>query len=307
MTLTLAKPKRRSIEPKERRLLTNEWGAKCAYCEKQSGPFAIDHIVPHSRGGSCDIENLCLSCVRCNQRKKDNPLPEFYEGLLLSIAARKAARIRKVLSSKMNGQPRKSRTYGKPRCAREAVFGREYVSDYMTARAMGHTAPVTAAQLLNYERLVSEAATLRQSLKSSKEAIRHNRPQGTFNPQERWERHVKEIYQVNADAADRTHKTEKAFKASYDACKSAFVASINAVGDVLCAIHVVPYAAALDAHAAADADLNLVVDRIIGEVYAARDLTFESIEAATSAEVAYYTKLKGYKAVTARRAVEVLA
>jgi 5-methylcytosine-specific restriction endonuclease McrA len=288
---TLAKPQRRSITQKERRLLTNAWGAQCAYCESRNGPFDIDHIVPHSRGGSCDIENLCLSCYRCNQRKKASPLPQFYEGLLLSIATRKAARIRKVLAGTME-----SKTYGKPRCAREAVFGREYVRKYMKTRARGSTAPVTADQLLNYERLVSEAATLRQSLKSSKEATRHNRHQGTFNPQERWERHVKEIYQINADAADRTHKIEKAFKATCDACKAAYVASIHAVGDALCAIHVVPYAAALNAHATADADLNLVVDRIIGEVYAARDLTLESIEAAVSAEVAYYTKLKGYKA-----------
>ena len=166
MPLDIAPHPRRNILAKERRVLTQAWGSKCAYCEKKSGPFAIDHIVPHSRGGTCDIENLCLSCERCNQRKKDTPLPQFYEGLILAIAKRKAARIRKALSTQ-------KRRYRKPLCAAEAVFGQAYVRKYISLKIRSgynypkyllNNAPVTASDMLNYEKRVAEVAASRQTM-----------------------------------------------------------------------------------------------------------------------------------------------
>ena len=152
MTLTIAKPKRRNLKPFERKVFIEVWGAKCAYCEKQSGTFDIDHIVPHSRGGSSAIKNLCLSCKRCNQRKMNRRLPKFYEGLLLAIAATKVARIR-------NGIKWAKLQIETPS---EAVFGREYVQKYLTRKAIGCTKRVTAVDLLNYEKLIRKAVSARR-------------------------------------------------------------------------------------------------------------------------------------------------
>ena len=46
---------------------------RCAYCLTPQnyvcGSFTIDHIVPQSRGGATEIDNLCLACWLCNLRK----------------------------------------------------------------------------------------------------------------------------------------------------------------------------------------------------------------------------------------------
>ena len=47
----------------------------CEYChtnEKwQYVPFTMEHLLPISKGGSDDPENLCLACFHCNRRKSD--------------------------------------------------------------------------------------------------------------------------------------------------------------------------------------------------------------------------------------------
>lgn len=50
----------------------------CAYCEKVfTEQPDVDHIIPLSRGGPHDVENLCLACERCNTSKKDKLLSEW--------------------------------------------------------------------------------------------------------------------------------------------------------------------------------------------------------------------------------------
>ncbi|HRW06739.1 MAG TPA: HNH endonuclease signature motif containing protein [Caldilineaceae bacterium] len=46
---------------------------RCEYCQARADfateTFAVEHIVPVSRGGTDDLENLALACSGCNSRK----------------------------------------------------------------------------------------------------------------------------------------------------------------------------------------------------------------------------------------------
>ena len=93
--------KRRVIDNIERDAIRHGWSNKCAYCRNEvDEDYHIDHIIPHSSGGSCDLNNLCLSCTVCNLRKTDTRLPIFYEGLLLAIANRKQHKIEEFINKK---------------------------------------------------------------------------------------------------------------------------------------------------------------------------------------------------------------
>lgn len=50
----------------------------CSICGK-SGKMVIDHIVPLSRGGTNDIENLQPLCHSCNVKKRNYTMEEFME------------------------------------------------------------------------------------------------------------------------------------------------------------------------------------------------------------------------------------
>lgn len=45
----------------------------CEYCISQllfsSDPFSIEHIIPISKNGTSNLDNLALSCQGCNNRK----------------------------------------------------------------------------------------------------------------------------------------------------------------------------------------------------------------------------------------------
>lgn len=57
------------------------YAGKCVYCT--SDATEVDHIVPISKGGTNDIENLVPACAPCNRRK--------FNGSLLTFMIRKAA------------------------------------------------------------------------------------------------------------------------------------------------------------------------------------------------------------------------
>lgn len=43
----------------------------CVYCGNELDDYHVDHITPLSKGGSNNLENLALTCPRCNLRKND--------------------------------------------------------------------------------------------------------------------------------------------------------------------------------------------------------------------------------------------
>lgn len=56
----------------------------CNYCGSRGKSLECDHVVPVSRGGSHDLDNLVTACKTCNQSKRDKLLsewrPEVYGG-----------------------------------------------------------------------------------------------------------------------------------------------------------------------------------------------------------------------------------
>lgn len=49
--------------------LLKKWDYRCAYCDKYSDNFEVDHIIPKSRKGTEKINNFVLSCHECNSNK----------------------------------------------------------------------------------------------------------------------------------------------------------------------------------------------------------------------------------------------
>lgn len=60
-----------------REYLLLKWNYRCAYCGKTATRWEVDHIIPHSRGGSNRVSNLALSCHDCNQEKGDRTATEY--------------------------------------------------------------------------------------------------------------------------------------------------------------------------------------------------------------------------------------
>ncbi|MGH2387195.1 MAG: HNH endonuclease [Chloroflexota bacterium] len=55
-----------------RRRIEDLDGQRCAYCRGPMVvgiPMVIEHIVPLVGGGASTVDNLCLSCYRCNEFK----------------------------------------------------------------------------------------------------------------------------------------------------------------------------------------------------------------------------------------------
>lgn len=52
-------------------------GGGCAYCRRGDVAVFVDHVLPRSRGGSDNIRNLVLACVRCNSSKGSKTLTEW--------------------------------------------------------------------------------------------------------------------------------------------------------------------------------------------------------------------------------------
>ncbi len=65
---------RRSISKEIRALILSRDNSCCMYCGRKPEDnikLTVDHIVPISKGGTDDLENLWTLCQECNQGKRD--------------------------------------------------------------------------------------------------------------------------------------------------------------------------------------------------------------------------------------------
>lgn len=63
-------PARPKISKALRRQLTQLVDQRCSYCRSPEWigiPIVIEHVLPLALGGLTVLENLCLSCYRCNE------------------------------------------------------------------------------------------------------------------------------------------------------------------------------------------------------------------------------------------------
>ncbi len=72
----------KTIDLTRRNLLRRD-GMRCQYCGKSNVQLTLDHILPRSRGGKEEWENLVVACITCNN-KKGNRTPEEAGMKLLS-------------------------------------------------------------------------------------------------------------------------------------------------------------------------------------------------------------------------------
>lgn len=66
------------------------FGKECAYCGDTIGPFHLDHFVPIALGGPTTIENMVVTCARCNISKSAKPPQDW-------LAPEKYAEVRDIL------------------------------------------------------------------------------------------------------------------------------------------------------------------------------------------------------------------
>lgn len=57
---------REPIPDELRRRVFRRDGKRCRYCGQTEGSFHLDHVYPVIKGGETTLENLVVSCKRCN-------------------------------------------------------------------------------------------------------------------------------------------------------------------------------------------------------------------------------------------------
>lgn len=69
----------RPVPPLLRKEVYQAGGGCCYYCGCQvtCKTRTIDHMIPVSRGGMSDMDNLVLACITCNQAKNNRTVREW--------------------------------------------------------------------------------------------------------------------------------------------------------------------------------------------------------------------------------------
>ncbi len=82
------------------------WAGKCIHCNskllvaddgRSLGEATLEHIVPRTRGGTNEVENLAVACARCNREKgirHDHKRGERLEHVVAILQTRRRERWR---------------------------------------------------------------------------------------------------------------------------------------------------------------------------------------------------------------------
>ena len=65
-------------------------GLACSWCGdalEDGARLTLDHLVPHSQGGSNEATNLVTACQQCNSSRGDRSLPRFAKAVLTYLGS----------------------------------------------------------------------------------------------------------------------------------------------------------------------------------------------------------------------------
>jgi 5-methylcytosine-specific restriction endonuclease McrA len=89
--------RRRNILKSSYRLTLSDWETikktffyRCAYCGAQPSTLEIEHVVPLSRGGLHEFNNIVPVCSHCNRRKGPKLLSEWIGGKSVKVVCCRA-------------------------------------------------------------------------------------------------------------------------------------------------------------------------------------------------------------------------
>ena len=87
MIQPIAKTPRRCFTSKERSEIYIRDKGRCGICGEfiPLNEFTIDHIVPISKGGTYDYDNLQCCCFKCNQLKSNEMPDDFYGKMFIAL------------------------------------------------------------------------------------------------------------------------------------------------------------------------------------------------------------------------------
>ena len=74
-------------------LLMKRTQCTCEYCQEditERSNLTLDHVVPLSKGGSNEVDNILISCTECNLKKDDLLLTDFILKYNIKITKRLA-------------------------------------------------------------------------------------------------------------------------------------------------------------------------------------------------------------------------
>ena len=77
-------------------------GCACMYCGatiEDGAKLTLDHVSPHSHGGSNSERNLVCCCARCNSVRQDRPAADFASDVAQYLAVTTGDEIMKSIRS----------------------------------------------------------------------------------------------------------------------------------------------------------------------------------------------------------------
>lgn len=87
MIQPITKTPRRCFTSKERSEIYIRDKGRCGICGEfiPLNEFTIDHIIPISKRGTYDYDNLQCCCFKCNQLKSNETPDDFYEKMFIAL------------------------------------------------------------------------------------------------------------------------------------------------------------------------------------------------------------------------------
>ena len=87
MIQPITKTPRRCFTSKERSEIYIRDKGRCGICGEfiPLNEFTIDHIIPISKGGTYDYDNLQCCCFKCNQLKSNETPDDFYGKMFIAL------------------------------------------------------------------------------------------------------------------------------------------------------------------------------------------------------------------------------